>query len=55
MKKVTLCKDCSCCPVVEIYPDKAHIGEEGNLVVLGKDDWNTLVRKVKSGELDEIR
>lgn len=50
-EKVSLCKDCHCCPVVELAGDTVRIGEEGNLVVLTRAEWNTLVEKIKTGEL----
>jgi len=37
--------------VVELDGEAVRIGEEGNLVVLTKEEWNTLVAKIKAGEL----
>lgn len=54
MKKVTLCQDCHCCPAVELDGNAVRIGEEGNLVVLTKEEWNILVEKVKTGELGAL-
>lgn len=54
MKAVSLCVGSLWnpkCPVVEISDDEVKIGEEGNLCTLKKSEWNTLVEKVKSGEL----
>ncbi len=51
MKKIYLCQDGGCCPVVEIGPDEVRIGEENNLCVLKKEEWNTLVKKIKNDEL----
>jgi len=54
MKIVAICKEGSCCPVVEVDENEVRIGEEGNLCCLNKNQWNTLVEKVKSGELARI-
>ena len=51
---VSLCKDCHCCPVVELAEAEVRIGEEGNLVKLTKEEWNTLVGKIKAGELEAL-
>jgi len=51
MKIVTLCKEGSCCPVVKITEDKVEIGEEGNLCVLTREQWETLKKKIVSEEL----
>ena len=50
MKIVTLCGKGSCCPVVKISDDRVEIGEEGNLCVLSKDQWETLKAKILSKE-----
>ena len=50
MKKIYLCGDSGCCPVVEIDEDEVRIGEEGNLCTLKKDEWDTLVKKIKNDE-----
>lgn len=44
MKIVTLCGDCSCCPVVKVADELVEISEEGNLCVLQLDEWETLKR-----------
>jgi len=49
-KTVNLCKE-GCCPRVELADDVVKIGEEGNLCTLKKEEWNSLVQKVKTGEL----
>lgn len=51
MRKVTLCGEKGCCPTVEIYDDEVKIGEDGNICVLKKKQWKSLVEKIKSGEL----
>ncbi|MBI2907672.1 MAG: hypothetical protein HYX92_08470 [Chloroflexi bacterium] len=50
-EKVSLCPDCQYCPAVELAGDTVRIGEEGNLAVLTKAEWNTLVNKIRAGEL----
>lgn len=53
-EKVVLCNDCQHCPAVEMGEDAVRIGEEGNLAVLTRAEWNLLVEKVKSGELKAL-
>ncbi|MBI2831714.1 MAG: hypothetical protein HYX79_05610 [Chloroflexi bacterium] len=50
MKIVELCREGSCCPVVKIGKDRVEIGEEGNLCVLKKEEWETLKEKILKGE-----
>ena len=54
--RVSLCPACGACPEVVLDLDKneVRIGEEGNLVRLTKEAWNTLVDKVKAGELTSV-
>jgi len=40
--------------VVDVAKDEVRIGEEGNLVRLTKEAWNTLVEKIRAGELDPL-
>ncbi|HEX2710689.1 MAG TPA: hypothetical protein VHM88_00490 [Candidatus Acidoferrales bacterium] len=54
-KVVSLCPACSECPTVEVRDHEVCIGEGTNLVKLSVDEWNTLVRAVKSGTLDEVK
>jgi hypothetical protein len=54
-KVVSLCPACSACPAVELRDNEVCIGEGSNLVKLSVDEWNTLVRAVKSGTLDEVK
>jgi len=55
-KRVALCPACGACPEVVLDADKEKvcIGEEGNLVCLTKDAWNTLVEKIQAGELSKL-
>lgn len=52
IRKVNLCHTDKCCPIVEIFREEIHIGEKGNLVRLKRTQWNELVRKIRSGELE---
>ena len=54
--RVSLCPACGACPevVIDIAKDEVRIGEEGNLVRLTQEAWNTLVNKVKAGELTSV-
>ncbi len=51
--KVYIC-DKSCCPAVEFVGDEVLIGEAANTVRLKKNEWNMLVEKIQSRELDTI-
>ena len=52
--KVVLCSTCRSCPAVEFTGDGVRIGEDQNLVVLTRKEWNLLVAKIKSGELQAL-
>ncbi|MBI3088152.1 MAG: hypothetical protein HYY91_04630 [Candidatus Omnitrophica bacterium] len=54
--RVSLCPDCGACPevVLDVEKDEVRIGEEGNLVRLTKEAWNTLVERVNAGELGKL-
>jgi hypothetical protein len=53
---MSLCPACSNCPEVEIVrrAGEVRIGETGNLAVLNKDAWNTLVDLIQSGQLTRL-
>ncbi len=51
--KVYIC-DKSCCPAVETVGDDVLIGEGDNTVRLRKNEWNRLVEKIQSGELQSL-
>ena len=53
--KVTLCPACGGCRAVEITDEAVTIGEAENTVKLTHAEWNDLVARVRSGELNEIR
>jgi len=52
--KISLCGLKSCCPAVEIEDDVVRVGEEGNLCVLKKDEWNLLVDLISDKKLEKI-
>lgn len=53
-RKVYLCTHCQCCPAVEFRGKEVHIGEDANRVVLKREEWNILVKKIRAGELKEL-
>jgi hypothetical protein len=53
MKKIYLCGS-GHCPSVEVHDNKVLIGEDKNIVVLTKAQWNSLVEKTRTGDLDKI-
>jgi hypothetical protein len=54
--KMSLCPACTACPEVVVVREagEVRIGEAGNLTVLKKDAWNTLVDLIRSGRLAEL-
>ncbi len=54
--RVSRCPACGSCPevILDVAKDEVHIGEEGNLVRLTKEAWNTLVEKINVGELKPL-
>jgi len=54
--RVALCPACGACPevILDVAKDEVCIGEEGNLVRLTKETWNTLVEKIQQGELSKL-
>ena len=53
-ERVSLCPICGACTEVEIYDNEVRIGEEGNMVKLKVEEWNTLVEKILNGELRKL-
>ena len=53
-KTVNLCPECGACPEIIFLDSEVRIGEEGNLVKLKPDEWNTIVEKIQSGEIGKI-
>ena len=56
-RRVALYPACGACPEVVLDVDKneVRIGEEGNLVKLNKEAWNTLVDKIRKEELTSLQ
>lgn len=56
IQRVNLCPACGACPEValDVAKEEVAIGEEGNLVRLNKQAWNTLVEKIQTGELKKL-
>ena len=54
--KMSLCPACTACPEVEVVREagEVRIGEAGNLAVLRKEAWNTLVDLIQSGRLAKL-
>ena len=54
--RIRLCDTEGGCPevLIDVDREEVYIGEQGNLVILNKDEWNDLVDKIKTGELTEI-
>lgn len=52
--ELNLCSSCDKCPKVIAKKGSVEIGEEGNLVRLKSNEWNTLVDGIKTGKLDKI-
>ncbi len=53
-KTVTLCPECGACPEIKLYDREVIIGEEGNMVKLKLDEWNTIVEKIQNGEIGKL-
>jgi len=53
--KVLLCQDGSCvppkCPVVDVQEDKVIIGENKNICVLTREQFDILKEKIKNNEI----
>lgn len=51
---VSLCPSCDHCPEVVIEADKIRIGEDTNITILKKAEWNVLVDLIQSGQLRKL-
>ncbi len=51
MKVVSLCSACEACPVVRITDERVEIGEENNICILTKSEWETLKQKILDREI----
>lgn len=56
IKRTLLCGEKDCCPevIVDSNRQEVAIGEEGNIVKLKKQEWNSLIEKIKTGELTSL-
>ena len=54
MERVSLCPSCDHCPEVVLEGDTIRIGEDTNIVVLEKAEWNVLVDAIQSGRLGRV-
>ncbi len=43
MERISLCPACTACPEIVMEGDTIRIGEDKNVVVLKKAEWNVLV------------
>jgi len=51
---VSLCLGCTACPEVVIDGDTIRIGEDENIVLLKRVEWNVLVDAIQSGQLGQV-
>jgi hypothetical protein len=54
MEKISLCPACTACPEIVMDGDTIRIGEDENVVVLRKEEWNVLVDVLKSGRVGRV-
>ena len=54
MERVSLCPQCIACPEVVIDGDTVRIGEDENIVLLKKEEWNVLVDAIHTGQLGRL-
>ena len=54
MERVSLCPQCVACPEVVIDGDTVRIGEDENMVLLKKGEWNVLVDTIQTGRLGRL-
>jgi hypothetical protein len=51
MKKINLCAEGKCCPVVKITDTRVEIGDKENICVLTKEQWQILKEKILKKEI----
>ncbi len=51
VRVINLCNKGGCCPTIEIGEHVVHIGEEGNLCTLQREEWDVLVDKIRNNEI----
>ena len=54
MERISLCPQCIACPEVVIDGDTVRIGEDENVVLLKKEEWNVLVDSIHMGRLGRL-
>jgi hypothetical protein len=54
MEKISLCPACTAYPEIVMEGDTIRIGEDQNVVVLKKAEWNVLVDVIKSGRVGRV-
>jgi len=54
MERISLCPQCTECPEIVMEGDTVRIGEDKNVVVLKKAEWNVLVEVIKSGRVGRV-
>ena len=54
MEIINLCGEKGHCPAVKIEKERVSMGEDSNVCVLKRDEWNSLIEKIKTGELKDI-
>ena len=54
MERHTLCPGCTLCPELVIDGDIFRIGEDANIAVLKKEEWNILVDLIQSGQVGRL-
>jgi hypothetical protein len=52
--RYSLCPNCDACPEVVVADEAVLIGEAGNQVRLSPEEWNVLVKGVKSGAIGRV-
>ena len=54
MERYSLCPGCTACPEIVIDGDQVRVGDDENIVVLKKEEWNVLVEAIQSGQLGRV-
>jgi len=49
--KIYLCGEKGCCPYVEIGENRVRIGEEGNMCILTKEQFEALKENIINGTI----
>ena len=54
MSTYNLCGKGSCCPQLHVGEQEVKIGENEQMAVLDKEQWNNLVELIKVGKVGKI-